>query len=122
MTNFESDSQSTLVTNDISIIERHLDLIPDINSGVVIVRLRRPSKTITVSICMRLLKNFKRVFPEWFLVSWRGLRLDITEQEAILCRLTSQLPVQVARRILPYDHDAFASEIISARSYILGLR
>lgn len=97
----------TLVTNDANIVSDHIDSIPGENPGVIIVKLRRPSRTMTSKLAATLLKNFKLKFPSWPETNWSNILLEISELEVCVSWLPSR---DGERFILNYDSPSFAEE------------
>lgn len=79
--------EAPLVTTDHTIVEEHWSHIPSENPGIVIIRLRRPSRKMTDKLAGKLLSDFKRAFPDWETQVWSGLCLEITEADVILSRI-----------------------------------
>ncbi len=109
--------ESTLATNDIGIIEENLSFVPEANSGVIIVRLRRSARTMTAKLAAELLERFKVRFPAWAQTKWHGLRLEIMEQEVFLSVLSPNPPAE--RIIARYTSSTFANEVLSALEKLL---
>lgn len=101
----------SLVTIDGVIVEENITHIPQENSGVVVIRLRRPSRPMTAKIAAKLLSNFKSRFPLWAETNWRGLQVEILENEVVLSPL---LPTRSKKSVVSYDSDNFEARMRAA--------
>lgn len=100
----------SLLTCDTLIAEVNADYIPEDNPGIVVVRLRRPVKTMTLRMMRKLVEQFKRTFPKWRELELKNIQLEICED----CAMISHLPLGREKTVVKYDDNAFATAITSA--------
>jgi hypothetical protein len=88
-------SGSSLVTTDREIHWRHSTHIPDKHPGILIVASSDSSCTIRIRDVERILRQFKSSFPGWHSTSLQNSILEITEQQAEVCKVTGGIAARI---------------------------
>jgi len=73
-----------LLTTDFRIVYEHRDVIPEINSGLIVVRSRHSQKPFTSKSATINLARLKQRFPAWAETDWSGIYLEIDEEMVFL--------------------------------------
>jgi hypothetical protein len=69
-----------LITFDLSIVEDNDGFIPLENPGIILIGQSANSmRTMTITSARKIMKSFKRLFPEWCKLSWRNSIVAITD-------------------------------------------
>lgn len=100
----------TLLTSNAFIAEEHASAIPLQNPGIVVVRLRRPSKTMTAKMIKEIIARFKAIIPEWRGINLNNIHLEICED----CAIISSLPLKGERAVIYYRSAAFKDDLNAA--------
>jgi hypothetical protein len=107
-----------LLTTDFTIVDDHTTHIPEINSGLIVIRSRNSQRPFTSRSASQNLARLKQKFPAWADTNWAGLYLEIDEEAVFLARLKhSAVP---ERRRINFDQqdfcNAFAAELNRLRA------
>lgn len=100
---------ATLITADRRIVDENPSDIPPRNPGVVVVRLKVATRTLTARLADEMIRRFKDSFPEWHRTDWSRLFLEITDQDIYIARLASS--DTSGGRTLRFDEPDFAAEL-----------
>jgi hypothetical protein len=79
--------QVTLLTIDRTIVDDHPTSIVSPNSGIVVIRNKRPLPFMTIPRAKRIIATCKRNIPSWPLIDWSMIYVEIDEEEIYLCPL-----------------------------------
>jgi hypothetical protein len=94
-----------LVTLDHRIVEQNTQSIPSANGGIIVVKLQRPTRTMTTRIAADILNRFKRKFSAWSDVDWSRMYLELTEVDAYISPLVQHPDISQGEAVLCDDLD-----------------
>jgi hypothetical protein len=99
-----------LVTLDRRIVDDNVESITNNNGGIIVVKLERPVKTITISIADKIIKGFKHRFKSWSNTDWSRIYLELTETDIYISPLTEN-PDITKGTPLRYDDPKFVEKV-----------
>jgi hypothetical protein len=73
-----------LLTTDFTIVDDHLSDIPEVNSGLIVIRSRNSKKPFTSKAASINLARLKQKFLAWSETDWSGIYLEIDEEAVFL--------------------------------------
>jgi hypothetical protein len=83
----QKDAVAPVLTADFRIIYQHGEHVPEINSGLIVVRSSNSRKPFTRRSVSMNLARLKRKFPQWAETNWSGIYLEVDEEAVFLAPL-----------------------------------
>jgi hypothetical protein len=81
---------ATLLTIDRKIVEENSDYIPDINSGIVVVKTTSTTTPLTTKIAAQIIETLKSRLPGWNSADLSNAYIEIDESQIYIGRLTKE--------------------------------
>jgi len=76
-----------LLTRDFPILAENIDHVPELHSGIIVVRSNDPSRPFTTRSAIKNLARFKNKFPAWAETDWKQIYVEIDEDEIFLSKI-----------------------------------
>lgn len=79
--------QVTLLTIDRTIVDDHPTSIVMPNSGIIVIRNKRPLPFMTIPRAKKMIATCKGNIPSWPSIDWSMIYVEIDEEEIYICSL-----------------------------------
>lgn len=80
-----------VVTIDFTIVPDNAAHIPNVNSGLIVVRSKNSRKPFTSKSAAMNMSRLKQRFPAWSEIDWSGVYIEIDEEELFISELKKDM-------------------------------